>query len=207
MFGAPIILPAQPLEAAGFRAQQFGRFSSGAVSVDSEGGTRGAGYYLFGHDAGERQVPEGILPAREVVVLIGLPGSGKTTWIRDNLPKHIRISHDELSASLTGDWKRSMVGVYHMVEEFIARTALMTGYNIVIDRTNYHEKTQERWRYIAESTGADIRFVHVTCSVNTCVERMKERPVNKQVPRERIEQMARDLSVPAEREIVEGEAP
>lgn len=81
---------------------------------------------------------------QKVIVLIGLPGSGKSTWAKELVKtksKWKRINKDDLRGMLDG-------GVWSKVNELFIKAsrnalielALDTGYSVIVDDTNIHPK-------------------------------------------------------------------
>ena len=94
------------------------------------------------------------------IILIGAPGSGKTTYCRDHLNDYTRISQDD--AGLTG----------HM-EEF--NKAIINYKNIVVDRMNFNRKQRERYIYPAMNNGYYIKIIHLDIDRDTCFNRIVNR--------------------------------
>lgn len=147
-------------------------------------------------------------PAPELVVMIGLPGSGKTHWVqgyaRSNNPPVI-ISLDQLypALSVNGRYNPDFSDVYHVMEEMGAKMALAMGKSVVVDRTNYHQRSQERWARVAKETGAKLRYVHVSRSVEQCMAEMDLRKEpSRKVPLPRMQDMADKMHVPPEAQVV-----
>src|SRR3990172_7960840 len=78
-------------------------------------------------------------------VLVGLPGSGKTTFTKNNLKDTVRVCHDDLVAMLTGEWDVTRTQLYHALEWNLVHTCLSRNQNVVVDRTNLDLKTRARF--------------------------------------------------------------
>jgi len=78
--------------------------------------------------------------------MVGVPSSGKTTWIKENLPEAIRVCHDDLSKMIQSKYNPAIKNIYHFAEISIAEEALYQGLDVVIDRTCLDKAT--RWRFI-----------------------------------------------------------
>ncbi len=85
---------------------------------------------------------------QKVYILIGLPGSGKTTFARkliSNDPYNtIRIAMDDiLQMTSFYNFIRENVPLYHEFESTMYVTAITQGFNVIVDRTNIDRKTRE----------------------------------------------------------------
>lgn len=89
----------------------------------------------------------------ELILPIGIPGSGKSTWIKEFNKKHynkyIVVSPDELRRELTGDVsdQSQNAKVFWMATE-AAKKALENGDSVIFDATNVD--TQQRRDLVKE---------------------------------------------------------
>jgi len=99
-----------------------------------------------------------------VIVICGPPGAGKTTIatrVRDRLTERdvpVRLSHSDDFSSRTYEQLAEQAG-----------SAPAAGVTLV-DGTFYRRKWQTQFRALG-----DVRFVHVTASLETCLERNRAR--------------------------------
>lgn len=134
-----------------------------------------------------------------VIILRGLPASGKSTWARELMEKQDkgrwkRINRDELRMMLDGDfWDRSCEDFVKMAETHLILTVLAQGYNVIVDSTNLNlEQTNNLLGAIGTgckqgSYGAvSVVFKNFfDVPVDECIKRdiMRERPVGEGVIR------------------------
>src|SRR6516165_8425454 len=72
-----------------------------------------------------------------LVVLVGAPASGKSTWARSNARGAVVVGQDELIDAITpGGFDHEYRPVYTAAEDAIARAALSEGHAVIVDRTN-----------------------------------------------------------------------
>ncbi len=98
----------------------------------------------------------------EVIVMVGIAGSGKTTLATLLFPSHRRISLDEIRH----DRRRED----EMVEE-----SLRQGENIIIDDTNLERKIRARHICLARRHGAQVKAVFMNLSMQKIQENNKNR--------------------------------
>ena len=77
-------------------------------------------------------------------VMVGATGSGKTTWIQENLPNIYRVSSDDMRFYLTGDYKDQT----HNDDVFkachgVMNQLLLNGVDVVFDATNIKNKDRK----------------------------------------------------------------
>jgi len=86
----------------------------------------------------------------------GLPGSGKSTVARELVAKDgtmIRVNRDDLRKMLHGDanWSKGREAQTVAAEMSIARTAILSGTNVLVDDTNILGKGVQLWYDFANS--------------------------------------------------------
>lgn len=111
----------------------------------------------------------------KLIMMKGLPASGKTsrsTEIVRSGGKFIRVNRDLLRTMLHFDkFSGSNEGFTVYIEKGIAKSALSSGYNVVVDDCNLNPKNEEMWRGIAHETGAKFEVEEVETPVAQCIER------------------------------------
>jgi predicted kinase len=66
-----------------------------------------------------------------LVVLVGPPGSGKSTWARRNGGGAVHVSQDGLIAAITPDrFEHSYRPIYTAAEDAVAEAALQRGHSV-----------------------------------------------------------------------------
>ncbi|MEI9966186.1 MAG: AAA family ATPase [Candidatus Moraniibacteriota bacterium] len=130
----------------------------------------------------------------KLIILKGLPGSGKTTWAREQ-KGYKRVNKDDLRAMLDNSvHTKSNEKFLLKVRDFIVRLALQERVNIICDDTNFNPVHEKTLREIAKANGSLVEVKEFDTSIEECIERDAKRlnPVGEAV----IRGMANQYSVP-----------
>jgi predicted kinase len=123
----------------------------------------------------------------ECVILVGLPGAGKTTFARHRYPSHEHISKDALPGT----------GNKQARQDAALRRSLAEGRSVIVDNTNV--TPAERAAVIAIARMFDARIVgyYVEASTRDAVARNERRTGREKVPKVAIFTCAKRLVPPA----------
>lgn len=117
----------------------------------------------------------------KLIMLCGIPGSGKSTWAKEYVSKNpgsIRINNDEMRLTFFNrsydekDTKHIDSARELLIEHFLAK-----GLTVVVDNMNLSPKYEPRYRALAEKYKISFEiqdFRHVP--LKDCIERDKKRP-------------------------------
>ena len=132
----------------------------------------------------------------KVLVLQGIPGSGKTTFAKrliSDQPHWYRINGDESRRMMNGDlpFSGKREGVVNTAQKAMVRALLEKGVNVVVDNTNLSERHLDRWRTIADEFNAKFAVHVMETSLDVCLERNLARDNDTYVPANVVINMAR----------------
>lgn len=111
-----------------------------------------------------------------LVATRGLPGSGKTTWAREEASKHsqvVLVSKDDLRATLhNGVWSKSNEKQVQAIRDAIVHDALTRGRSVVVHDTNLAERHMIHLAGIAKQHDAEFIVQDFTeVPVEECIKR------------------------------------
>jgi predicted kinase len=128
--------------------------------------------------------------AKCLILLVGPPGSGKTTWARRYGSGAIHVSQDDLIDAITPHgFEHRYRPVYAAAEDAVARQALASGHSVIVDRTNRTRAHRERWLRIARECGCPAIAVEMATPAAVCRERNRLRQDYRRLSEERMDRM------------------
>jgi predicted kinase len=130
------------------------------------------------------------LGVRSLIVLVGPPGSGKSTWARQNGRGAVHVSQDDVIDAISPDgFDHIYRPVYAAAEDAVARVALEHGHTVIVDRTNRTRGHRYRWLAIARDMESPVIAVTMHASLSLCRERNHRRQGERRLSEERMERM------------------
>jgi putative nucleotidyltransferase with HDIG domain len=136
---------------------------------------------------------------KEVAIMIGLPGSGKSTYAKENLSTYDYLSRDEIVQSMHPEMRYS--DAFNAVDHKEVDKILMKRFNkmldnsdkCVVDLTNLSKKSRRKWITQAKQKGFSTRAIVMATDFSTCVDRRSE---GKFVPYDVINNMSKRFTFP-----------
>lgn len=124
----------------------------------------------------------------ELVIFVGLPGSGKSTYYREHYgATHMQVSKDLMPNARGRDARQTKV-----IEE-----ALIAGRNVVVDNTNPSRAVREPLIAAAKRHGARVIACYFDCGVKQSLMRNRQREGKGRVPDVAIFVTAKKLQPPS----------
>jgi len=136
---------------------------------------------------------------RELIIMVGVPGSGKSTYVKKNLQDYKVLSSDEIRKELFGDesCQSNNILVFNTLYKR-AREYLLLGYNIVIDATSINVK--ERKRVLDNFKDLQIKkiAIYIKTPIEICYKQDSER--ERKVGKDVIDYFNSNFEVPTKEE-------
>lgn len=101
---------------------------------------------------------------RKTKILVGVPGSGKSTVARQFVDKgYVQLERDLIRMELYGVWYGGGIDEKKVtaVQVERARRALLAGKSIVISDTCINPETRNKWIHFCSSMGSEVDVIHV----------------------------------------------
>jgi predicted kinase len=135
----------------------------------------------------------------KVLILRGIPGSGKTTvaleWLEGGWDR-ARINRDEIRATLFNKEFNVDERLVTHVESNVFETLLKQGYDVVVDNTNVRWTYVQKFADVARSYGYEVEVQVIDVPLDMAIQRNYLRAANggRLVPVDVIERMHSVLS-------------
>lgn len=108
----------------------------------------------------------GTIPSLEVIILIGLQASGKSTFFRT----HFALTHTHVSKDLLHNTRNPARRQQQLIEE-----ALQAGRSVVIDNTHPTKEDREKLIALRHSYGATVIGYYFDVQIGQSLQRNKSR--------------------------------
>lgn len=121
---------------------------------------------------------------QELIVLKGLPASGKSTfaktWVNEKPKERVRVNRDDIRHMLGKYWVPSREKLITDMENSIIHYALISGFSVISDNTNFRHSYDEDWLDIRGLSGFNIKITEkfFNTPVTVCITRDNHRGVS-----------------------------
>ena len=137
----------------------------------------------------------------ELIILQGIPSSGKTTWaknwVNEDSEHRVRFNRDDIRNMLGKYWVPSRESLINAMYESFLNQAMLEGYDIVLDNMNLNQKTLAKIKETVEEFNKwislspvdlhyDIKYqTFFDTSLEECIARdaKRENPIGEEVIR------------------------
>ncbi len=126
---------------------------------------------------------------KEIVIMIGIAGSGKSVYVNNNfINTHQIICADDIRKSLGHTFEPKIEPLVHSITQILCRAYMIRELPIVIDETNTRLGTILKWGRLADEYQYYKCGIFLSTPLEICIER---RP---SIPREVLERMSYNLT-------------
>ena len=137
----------------------------------------------------------------KVVMLQGLPGSGKSTWASQQAG-FVVVNKDAIRADFkradpNWSWSHENEKAVIQIRDLQIEEALHQGRSVIVDDTNFAHKHKVRIEQLAREGGATFEVRKFDTPVETCIERDAQRTGDQRVGPDVIRQMAAQFHIGA----------
>lgn len=113
---------------------------------------------------------------KELILTIGLPGSGKSTYVNDHFIKvksgYQILCLDDVRLAMGDIFNRKTEDIIIAMHNIMARAFMERGLNIIVDDSaNISKKVVEYWRELAEEYQYSTKGIFFNISIEECMRR------------------------------------
>lgn len=114
----------------------------------------------------------------KMYILVGVPGCGKSTWVKENLEENtVVVCKDAFRSMLRIDYEFNPL--YEILVELLQNAAIAAavknGFNIIVDGTNIKKSKRDILKEIVKGLSSDYKIIYVVFkNTDTLNRRMNE---------------------------------
>lgn len=127
-------------------------------------------------------------------LLVGLPRSGKSTWIKENCGNAVVVSNDWIREEILGThYSKNANAIIWTIADAALRIVLGQGKDAIYDGVNLTKETRKFYIDLARQYNARIKIVLIITPLEICMERNKN---GNKLPDDVLERMANSYERP-----------
>lgn len=114
----------------------------------------------------------------KLIVLQGLPGSGKTTWARNYVKKrkdYVIVNRDSIRHMRGDYWIPEQEPLITKIEDMCIEISLKNGYNVIVDATNFRGLDRFEKLILDYKEEIDIELKFFDIPLEECILRDSKR--------------------------------
>lgn len=111
---------------------------------------------------------------RKLIIVSGLPGSGKSTYARKLVSKiedSIRVNRDDIRSMLGTYWVSSRESFVSNIEKSIVTQGLKDDRTVIVDATNLNKIVIQEFQTIASDMKAEYERIIINTPLRICIFR------------------------------------
>ena len=124
----------------------------------------------------------------ELIILQGIPSSGKTTWaknwVNEDSEHRVRFNRDDIRNMLGKYWVPSRESLINAMYESFLNQAMLEGYDIVLDNMNLNQKTLAKIKETVEEFNKWISLSPVDLHYNIRYQTFFDTPLEECIARD-----------------------
>ena len=124
----------------------------------------------------------------ELIILQGIPSSGKTTWaknwVNEDSEHRVRFNRDDIRNMLGKYWVPSRESLINAIYESFLNQAMLEGYDIVLDNMNLNQKTLAKIKETVEEFNKWISLSPVDLHYNIKYQTFFDTPLEECIARD-----------------------
>lgn len=116
---------------------------------------------------------------KKLIVLKGIPGSGKSTWAKEKCEKdsnYIRINRDDIRIEYSREYSKRFEKLVKKTEKAQALLALEEGWNVILDDTNFNASDLIQEIISEGPEDLEVEYKEFNTPLDECIKRDASRP-------------------------------
>lgn len=142
--------------------------------------------------------------SKNLYIVMGLPGSGKSTWLKEHLNDPVIVSRDEVRFSMLGenskyfDNEKKVFSKYvNTIQEYLDSS---NNIDVYADATHINQKSRNKLLNKLNLKDVNINILYINTPVEECIKRNNNREGLEKVSEKVIRDFNERLEVPTHNE-------